>query len=73
MPQLLVDKLTRKISIHLFNGMRIIFSPGLGNILGCNEREDVINVYGMSDTVVTLKSKRYVQHRRQLPVSICVL
>ena len=54
MPQLRVDKLTRKISIHLFNGMRIIFSPGLGNILGYNEREDVINVYGIPDTVITL-------------------
>ena len=54
MPQRRVDKLTRKISIHLFNEMRIIFSPGLGNILGYNEREDVINVYGIPDTVITL-------------------
>ena len=54
MPQLRVDKLTRKIGIHLFNGMRIIFSSGLGNILGYNEREDVINVYGIPDNVITL-------------------
>ena len=54
MPQLRVDKLTRKIGIHLCNGMRIFFSPGLGNILGYNEREDVINVYGISDIVITL-------------------
>ena len=54
MPQLRVDKLTRKISIHLCDGMRIFFSPGLGNILGYNEREDVMNVYGTTDTVITL-------------------
>ena len=54
MPQLRVDKLTIKISIHLFNGMRIIFSSGLGNILGYNEREDVVIVYGVPDTVITL-------------------
>ena len=39
MPQLRVNKLTRKISIHLFIGMRIIFSPGIGNILGYDERK----------------------------------
>ena len=38
MPQLRVDKLTRKINIHISNGMRIIFSPGIGNILGYNEK-----------------------------------
>ena len=54
MPQLRLDKLTRKIGIHLFNGMRIIFSPGLGNILGYDEREDVINVFGIFDNVKTL-------------------
>ena len=54
MPQHRLDKLTRKISIHIFNGMRIIFSPGLGNILGYDEREDVINVFGVPDNVITL-------------------
>ena len=54
MPQLRLDKLTRKISIHIFDGMRIFFSPGLGNILGYNEKEDFINVYGIPDTVLTL-------------------
>ena len=54
MPQLQLDKLTRKISIHIFNLMRIIFSPGLGNILGYNERKDDVNVYGIPDTVITL-------------------
>ena len=49
-----MDKLTRKISIHLFNGMKITFSPGLGNILGYNEREDVINVDGIPDNVISL-------------------
>ena len=34
--------------------MKIIFSSGLGNILGYNEREDVMNVYGIPDTVITL-------------------
>ena len=54
MPQLRLDKLTRKISIHIFDGMRIFFSPGLGNILGYDEREDVINVYGRPDADITL-------------------
>ena len=54
MPQLRVDKLTRKINILLYDGMRIFFSSGLGNILGYNEREDVINVYGIPDSVITL-------------------
>ena len=54
MPQLRLDKLTRKISIRIFEGMRIIFSPGLGNILGYDEREDVINVSGLPDNVITL-------------------
>ena len=54
MPQLRVDKLTRKISIHTSDGMRIFVSVGLGNILGYDEREDVINVYGIPDTVLTL-------------------
>ena len=53
-PQLRLDKLTRKISIHIFNGMRIIFSPGLGNILEFDERENVINVFGLLDNVITL-------------------
>ena len=46
--------MTRKISIHLFNGMKIIFSPGLGNILGHNDREDVINADGIPDNVISL-------------------
>ena len=50
MPQLRVDKLTRKINIHISNGMRIIFSPGIGNILGYNEKE----VFGQTESVVTL-------------------
>ena len=45
-PQLRLDKLTRKISIHILDGMKIFFPPGLGNILGYDGREDVINVYG---------------------------
>ena len=71
MPQLRVDKLTRKINIHLFNGMRMIFSSELGNILGYNEREDVVKCvrYLRQCSIAT----RYIQHRRQLPVSICVL
>ena len=52
MPQLRVDKLTRKINIHISNGMRIIFSPGIGNILGYNERED--NVFHRTKSVITL-------------------
>ena len=52
MPQLRVDKLTRKINIHISNGMRIIFSPGIGNILGYNEKED--NVFHRTKSVVTL-------------------
>ena len=60
MPQLRVDigvidqEDKHSLLFNLFNGMRIIFSPGLGNILGYNEREDVINVYGIPDTVITL-------------------
>ena len=54
MPQLRLEKLTRKISIHIFNGMRIIFSPGIGNILGYDEREDVMNVFGLTNSVITL-------------------
>ena len=52
MPQLRLDKLTRKINIHISNGMRIIFSPGIGNILGYNEKED--NVFGHTKSVITL-------------------
>ena len=54
MPQLRLDKLTRKISIHILDGIRIIFSPGLRNILGYDEKEDVIYVFGIPDTVITL-------------------
>ena len=54
MPQLRVDKLTRKISIHIFSGMRIIFSPGIGNILGYDDKEDVMNVFGPTNSVITL-------------------
>ena len=54
MPQFRLDKLTRKISIHILDGMRIVFTPGLGNILGYNEREDVINVWGKPDALITL-------------------
>ena len=50
MPQLRADKLTRKINIRISNGMRIIFSPGIGNILGYNEKE----VFGHTESVVTL-------------------
>jgi hypothetical protein len=52
MPQLRLDKLTRKISIHIFKGMRIIFSTGIGNILGYSEKED--NVFGHTNSVITL-------------------
>ena len=71
MPKLRVNKLIRKISIHLFNGTRMIFSSGLRNLLGYNESEDFINVYGIPDTVVTLHDTYNTEC--QLPVSICVL
>ena len=45
MPQLRLDKLTRKISIHIFNGMRIIISPGLGNILLHSESRSIRSVW----------------------------
>ena len=67
MPQLRADKLTRKINIRISNGMRIIFSPGIGNILGYNEKE----VFGHTESVVTLTQN--VQHGGELSVTLCVL
>ena len=40
--------------MHILKGMRIVFTPGLGNILGYDERVDDINSFNNADALITL-------------------
>ena len=51
--------------------MRIIFSPEIGNILGYDAKEDVMNVFGPTNSVITLHNT--YNTGGELSVTLCVL